>query len=133
MEGEEEGEGEGEEGEGREEGGVGRTESFDGLTYGLIWLIPTVSTEVSEELKAKKGLVAKVLVYSFACFVLWYLYRTAIDTISAFIRSLESERQKCSIASIPDLNQTTKQRFLTYISKSLTQLPSPLKHQVNVS
>lgn len=59
-----------EEGEGREEGGVGRTESFDGLTYGLIWLIPTVSTEVSEELKAKKGLVAKVLVYSFACFVL---------------------------------------------------------------
>lgn len=61
MEGEEEGEGEGEEGEGREEGGVGRTESFDGLTYGLIWLIPTVSTEVSEELKAKKGLVAKVL------------------------------------------------------------------------
>lgn len=55
---------------GREgEGGVGRTESFDGLTYGLIWLIPTVSTEVSEELKAKEGLVAKVLVYSFACFV----------------------------------------------------------------
>lgn len=51
--GEEEGEGEGEEGEGREEGGVGRTESFDGLTYGLIWLIPTVSTEVSEELQRK--------------------------------------------------------------------------------
>lgn len=102
------------------------------IPYGLIWLIPTVSTEVSEELKAKEGLVAKVLVYSFACFVLWYLYRTAIDTIKAPFRSLESERQKCSIASIP-LNQTTKQRFLTYISKSLTQLPSPLKHQVNVS
>lgn len=83
MEGEEEGDGEGEEGEGREEGGVGRAESFDGL----IWLIPTVSTEVSEELKAKEGLVAKVLVYSFACFVLWYLCRTAIDTISAFLLS----------------------------------------------
>lgn len=57
------------------------------IPYGLIWLIPTVSTEVSEELKAKEGLVAKVPVYSFACFVLWYLYRTAIDTISAFLLS----------------------------------------------
>lgn len=101
MEGEEEGEGEGEEGEGREEGGVGRAESFDGLTYGLIWLIPTVSTEVSEELKAKEGLVAKALVYSFACFVLWYLYRTATHIICACIHSPESQRQKCSIASIP--------------------------------
>lgn len=101
------------------------------IPYGLIWLIPTVSTEVSEELKAKEGLVAKVLVYSFACFVLWYLYRTAIDTIKRLF-ALSNLKGRSAVQQAY-LNQTTKQRFLTYISKSLTQLPSPLKHQVNVS